>query len=131
MGDYNINLANKHNPSTSEFLNILAPHVLLPAFIKPTRKNLTSATAIDNIFTDYPLKNCTAKILIDDTSDHFPTFLSTDSLHQTATQPVCMKRRTKNLNLGKCCLHGISLTLQMLAIQEGFRMPTHYSWTGA
>ena len=42
---------------------------------KTTRITPHSQTVFDNIFTNFPLYNCTSKILVDDISDHFPIFL--------------------------------------------------------
>ena len=92
LGDYNIDLSNKLNQTTSNFIDVLASHFLMPAIIKPTRKGPTSATVIDNIFTNYPLKNCIAKILVDDISDHFPIFLSVDLKRDFKAKPLTYRR---------------------------------------
>jgi hypothetical protein len=54
MGDYNIDLlkTETHSP-TSEFNDTNVIHSLFPSINKPTRVTPTSATIIDNIFTNY------------------------------------------------------------------------------
>ena len=77
LGDFNINLLNASSHTmSSAFFDTLTSHYLLPAFSKPTRITPYCASLIDNIFTNFPLENGTAKIIIDDLSDHLPIFLS-------------------------------------------------------
>ena len=77
MGDYNINIMNweEHIP-TQEFVDLLSSHGHLPYITKPTRVTKTSATLIDNIFSN-DLENVEyshSGILYTDISDHFPVF---------------------------------------------------------
>ena len=75
LGDYNIDVltASLHQ-SSSQLYNNIASCLLIPVFTKPTRITPHSQT-FDNIFTNFPLCNCTSKILVDDISDYFPIFL--------------------------------------------------------
>lgn len=78
MGDFNINLlkVDKHVPS-SEFLECMYTMSYIPLISKPTRVTATSATLIDNIFTNNLTVNSTetcSGILYTDISDHFPVF---------------------------------------------------------
>ena len=52
MGDLNINLLNhtSHN-ATSNFLNTLLTHSLIPLITRPTRITQKSATLLDHIFS--------------------------------------------------------------------------------
>ena len=55
IGDFNINLLNyeSHSASeTSEFINSMVSHYLLPHILQPTRVTDHSATIIDNTFTN-------------------------------------------------------------------------------
>ena len=77
MGDFNINLLNNEtHHGTSSFLEIMFSNSYLPSINRPTRVTETSATLIDNIFSnviDYnnsPING----ILYTDISDHFPVF---------------------------------------------------------
>ena len=76
MGDFNIDLLNMsthHN--TSEFLDIVFTNSFLPLITKPTRITSTSATLIDNIFSnDYGKEEIFKGIIPEDISDHMPIF---------------------------------------------------------
>ena len=75
MGDYNIDLLNseKHD-LTNEFVDVLYCNEFLPLISRPTRITSTSATLIDNIFTNnHDDLYCSLNgILVADISDHFP-----------------------------------------------------------
>ena len=77
LGDYNINLLNadKHN-ATHDFTELMYSFSLLPNITKPTRVTKSSATLIDNIFTNNLLttSNVLTGILYSDISDHYPIF---------------------------------------------------------
>ena len=59
-----------------DYLNLLFSHSLLPEIIKPTRITPTTATLIDNIFTNNH-DDIDLFITITDISHHFPTIIST------------------------------------------------------
>ena len=87
MGDFNIDfLSREQSSSMADFFNLLASYSLLPAFTAPTRITSKTASAIDNMFTNYPLQHSIARIVIDDISDHLPIFLSTDLAPRTNTE---------------------------------------------
>ena len=74
MGDFNINLLNIHsNGAIQSFFDTLSTESFLPLITKPTRIRDTSATLIDNIFTNV-LPHPNSAIIISDISDHFPIF---------------------------------------------------------
>lgn len=76
MGDFNINLLNfeSHN-LTSDFVELLHSHSFLSLINRPTRITATSATLIDNIFTNCTnLENSFQGLLVTDVSDHLPIF---------------------------------------------------------
>ena len=78
MGDFNINLLNEDvHPLTNEFINVLSSHSFYPGITKPTRITSSTASLIDNIFTNSKSKQ-TSGIIITDLSDHLPIFISTD-----------------------------------------------------
>jgi endonuclease/exonuclease/phosphatase family metal-dependent hydrolase len=72
-GDFNLDLlnSNNHHP-TLTFLNIMSSHSLLPSILIPTRITTSSATLIDNIFTNCISNNLRSAIIQTDISDHFP-----------------------------------------------------------
>ena len=75
-GDYNLNLLNSDNhPPTNEFTEINFEHSFFPHINKPTRITNSTATLIDNIFTNIPdTSDSNSGILLWDISDHFPIF---------------------------------------------------------
>ena len=76
IGDYNINLLNAESHSlTQDFLNCMYSNSLFPVITKPTRVTSSSATLIDNLFTNV-IANAQSftGILYADVSDHFPIF---------------------------------------------------------
>ena len=77
MGDYNIDLLNsERHDLTGEFVDIMYSNEFLPLISRPTRISSTSATLIDNIFTNNhdDLNSSLNGILVTDISDHFPIF---------------------------------------------------------
>ena len=77
LGDYNLNILNYDtHDTTAEFIDILYSHAILPLINRPTRVTQSSATAIDNIFTNNidAIENGCHGILVTDISDHFPIF---------------------------------------------------------
>ena len=78
-GDFNINLLNCDSHSeTEQFVYIMYSAGLFPAITKPTRITRTSATLIDNIFTNNVTENLNCGIVINETSDHLPVFVSSN-----------------------------------------------------
>ena len=77
MGDYNIDLLKHelHQP-TEKFLEAMYSNSLLPMILKPTRETVTTATLIDNIFTNkYHINdNILQGIFVTDISDHYMIF---------------------------------------------------------
>ena len=77
LGDCNINLLNceKHDP-TEQFFDVITSNGFLPIITRPTRLSATSATLIDNIFTDNILDASTSfqGLFVTDLSDHYPIF---------------------------------------------------------
>ena len=92
MGDFNIDLSrssqinpsyhtpnsnrnNNQNDSINNFLNILSSYTLYPCINVPTRITPSSATLIDNIFTNSLDKDNYSGVFTFDVSDHLPIFL--------------------------------------------------------
>ena len=76
MGDFNINILNSHSHQpTNEFINLMTSNSLYPLISKPTRiLSSSTATLIDNIFTNNLELNMNSGILCTDLSDHLPVF---------------------------------------------------------
>ena len=75
MGDFNIDLikSNQHT-ATGEFLSEMNSAGLHPLISLPTRVTSTSATLIDNIFTNDFSSDICSGLIISSISDHFPAF---------------------------------------------------------
>ena len=103
LGDFNIDMsAQIMNSAIHEFQNITFTHCLQPKINLPTRITPTSATIIDNVFTNIFDKKSTVKIVVDDISDHLPIYFAIeDSKHEPMnvfTQPF---REQNNENKNK------------------------------
>lgn len=73
-GDFNVNLLNPgEHKGTTDFINTFYNITLFPVIVKPSRITTTSATLIDNIFTN-KMDQLDAGLLITDISDHLPVF---------------------------------------------------------
>lgn len=75
-GDFNLDLikSDSHAP-TSEFLNILTSHSFLPTISLPTRITSTTATLIDNIFTNSIKLDFDTGVVYSSISDHLTLVL--------------------------------------------------------
>ena len=78
-GDFNIDLLDISKGGVAlEITNILATSGFLPSISKSTRVQNSSHSLIDNIFCNNIALIDKSGILFDDTSDHFPIFVSLD-----------------------------------------------------
>ena len=76
-GDFNINLLSiADGGSALDFFNTLASFSFLPLISKPTRVQDSSTTLIDNIFCNNLNIIVRNGVILDDTSDHFPIFIT-------------------------------------------------------
>ena len=76
MGDYNIDLLKieSHGP-TSDYNDTMSSNCFIPLITRPTRITNSSATLIDNIFTNqFSSQQSLQGILLTDISDHYPVF---------------------------------------------------------
>ena len=102
-GDFNINLINyeSHQP-TSMFLDTLYSFSLFPLINKPTRITSSSATLIDNIFSnDIFGKKLINGILFNNISDHCPVFTINMSLSTNDSETIYKYRCFSNANKSK------------------------------
>lgn len=93
-GDFNLDLLkfDNHAP-TAEFLNNLLSYSYYPAIRYPTRISDTSATLIDNIFTNVGHFEISSAIIYCDISDHLPIALHFEiSLNKKVRSDVTVKR---------------------------------------
>ena len=76
MGDFNINILNSESHDlTGQFVDIMSSNAFLPLITRPTRIT-TSATLIDNIFTNNldDIVHSVRGIYVTDISDYYPIF---------------------------------------------------------
>ena len=74
-GDFNINLLNQDmHKGTNDFIDQLYSLGLYPLIDRPSRITTSSATLIDNIFTNQSNCDTCNGLLINDISDHLPVF---------------------------------------------------------
>ncbi|KAK2710891.1 hypothetical protein QYM36_012159, partial [Artemia franciscana] len=101
MGDFNIDLlapsklkqAQNNSSLANEFISSFLSTGMLPACRIPTRVTDTTASLIDNLFTNLDLKTC--DVIIYDDSDHF-LILSEVTLHKPKVEHP--ERKTRKLD---------------------------------
>ena len=149
LGDFNVDLLTASSlQSSSQFYNNVASCSLLPVFTKPTRITSNSQSIIDNIFTNFPLRNCLLKILVVDISDHFPIFLqipikfdhSNSKTKQTRLYDINCKNKFHNLlsscdwssmlndyvNDDPCSAYTNFISIYSRLYNESFPLMSHY-----
>ena len=78
-GDFNFDLLHmESNPDTQSFHNLFSSYGLLPHITQPTRVTISTATIIDNIFSNNIQNKIEAGNILVNLSDHFPQFISVD-----------------------------------------------------
>ena len=101
VGDYNINLLNVDSHSlTADFNDTIYSYGLVPLITRPTRVTETSATLIDNIFTNKTIRYGESMhgILVSDISDHYPIFCIETSLKRKSIIVPFLKREYTEKN---------------------------------
>ena len=77
LGYYNIDILNYYSHvHTAQFVDMMSSSGFLPLITRPTRVTATSATLIDNIFTNnlMDISHSLHGLFITDVSEHFPIF---------------------------------------------------------
>ena len=100
MGDFNINLLryDQHN-KTTEFVDDMISHGLLPLITQPTRITHQSATLIDHIFTNMLNNTYTSGIMITDLADHFGIFTIIEDIQMNKNPKTIQARSFKETNI--------------------------------
>ncbi len=99
-GDFNLDLL-KHDTNNliNNYLNIFYNHDMRPLIDRPTRITPSSATLIDNIFTNVLTHDIKSGIFVTGLTDHFPIFQITKSVPiKHANSNYCTKFRLINQN---------------------------------
>ena len=115
MGDFNLNLLNSENHAlTSDFINTMFANHFQPLILHPTRVTDSSATLIDNIFSNDVSCTVTSGNILIQSSDHFPHF----SIHSNSAPDLghCsyLAYDYKNFNQSKCLDDYLSLDFTFL-----------------
>lgn len=111
-GDFNLDLIkyNAHLP-TADHVNSIFAHSFLPLINRPTRITATTATLIDNIFTNgYSRFSLTPYILCTDIADHLPVIvhMSTPLVKRTKRKFSLHRQFTgNNINGFLSTLHSV------------------------
>ena len=97
MGDFNINILNSQSHQHSnEFINLMVSNSLYPLISKPARITSTTATLIDNIFTNKNEHRMNSGIFYSDLADHLPIFHVTHLKLDAETN--CRQRLARLIN---------------------------------
>ena len=98
IGDFNIDVSkpNRCGKATQDFTNLLLSYSHFPLIHKPTRIVKSSASLIDNMYTNYTYDSCNCGILCSDVSDHFPVFCIIDCLSMTDKKSNTVTKRNFN-----------------------------------
>ena len=95
LGGFNINLLSHETHNISgEFYDIMTSNSFLPLITRPTRLTATSATLIDNIFTNY-LENSSHSmqgLMVTNILDHCPIFHVNRQVKAEDIE-ICMEKR--------------------------------------
>ena len=111
--DHNLDFlkSQTHGP-TNDFIEINLANDLIPCITRPTRITKNSATLIDNIIvsSDYVGKIDT-KILMEDISDHLPSYIKIKNILENKLEPKKIETRsmkTKNIEALKNHLSNVN-----------------------
>ena len=97
MSDFKINIFNsRSHQSTNECINLMFSNSMFPLISKPARITSSTATPIDNIFTNNPEQSMSSDILYTDLSDHLPIFQVIRL--NLAVKPLCQKQLKRLFN---------------------------------
>ena len=107
-GDYNINLL-KRDRASSDWTALMSSYNLLPLVTRPTRVTGSSATLIDNIFTNKYNMLSDVGVIQANISDHFAVF---SSLSMQGTEKIEYFEITK-LNVSESNLSALSRELAL------------------
>ena len=105
LGDININLGDRcsSNLQTQEFRNLLSAYSFIPLVNRPTRITSSSATVIDNIFTNVSVGNvyCSGIFATKAYSDHFPIFSIVKNSSYENAKKTFKRRNFSEKNISK------------------------------
>lgn len=103
IGDININILNKNDIFTNQYLSLVGSYGFEATIKGPTRVTLNSATCLDHIFIRSKLKSGLLKfdsfILNGDLTDHFPIMINFYGEQAVGTRSKLISKIVENINL--------------------------------
>ena len=106
LGDYNNNILKyESHAQISQFVDVMSSNGVLPLITRPSRVTATSATSIENIFTNNigDINNSVQWLFITDISDHFPVFHIARQMHIKENDTYIFKRLDSFQNKENFC----------------------------
>lgn len=113
MGDLNLDLLKySTHDKTNNFLDQVVANGFLPAILKPTRIDKSSATLLDHIYTNINERPCKSGIITTDVADHFGIFYTTQNKRTRPKPETVLKRiiSEKNTKIFKNLLENIDFS---------------------
>ena len=110
MGDFNIDLLKVgHVQYANDFVDLLLLNCMVPLIHYPTRVTESSASLLDNIFTN---DSCQMQsgVILTDISDHFPVYCVCESEISSSTNEQNKKKRDINENNIRIFLQSLEST---------------------
>ena len=107
LGDYNINILNyASHVQTAQFVDMMSSNGFLPLITRPSRVTATSATLIDNIFTNNigDVNHSVQGLFITDISDHFLVFHIAKQMEIKENDTYVYKRLYNSRNRENFCV---------------------------
>ena len=123
-GDFNINiLQHESDDSVRQFLDSMYALGLYPLITKPTRITRTTATIIDNIFTNDIELKYVCGLIIDDSSDHLPIFARCKgTINDEMKHKKVQMRQTKEANIKLLIQELANLSWDNVLLEEDTNM---------
>ena len=123
-GDFNYKLLNHENKFVDRFINSMYENAFCCVINKPTRINDTTATVLDQIWTNTQTHSY---ILVGSVSDHLPVLLCANFASKSTNQKSMIKKRSFSeanqlLFQNKLSRLDISLLLQNKDVNEAYTM---------
>ena len=107
LGDFNLNLLDVSScQNVNNFLDICMLNSLYPLIHIPTRVTSTSASLLDNVFTNV-LNETYSGVLLTDVSDHFPVYAISEICVQSVHKTNSFRKREINEENIQCFIHRI------------------------
>ena len=100
MGDFNYDLLDSKNTTIMKFVDLLFDNSFYSLINKPTHFTNSSATILDQIWTNSLSISVKSGILVHQISDHLPVLINTDLKHKEVTNKP---KSTTFFSQNNCC----------------------------